>query len=155
VTTFPKPATTPAPAASAGATAPASSVAVTAEDLSRAQVSDILRRYYADLNSGDFDAPRYFTSSIERYITMEGTTPAKINHYIHRIFPTQYKQHHFEMEPDSLEPGDAPGEFVYVEQSKYFQVAKKRTREQRVRVRVRLASDGKLGFFRQFEVLKH
>lgn len=112
----------------------------------------MLNRYYADLNSGDFDAARYFEPAVEHFITFQQTSPAAINHDIHDVFPKQFQQHHFALEPGSL-ASEGPNQYVYVERSHYYLVAKKRLKDARVQVRVRFGPSGKLVFLHQFHLL--
>lgn len=112
----------------------------------------LLDSYYADLNANRFEANRYFEPNVERYITMVGTSTTKINDYIHRVFPTQFKQHHFSLEPGSLSAEGAES-YTYVERSKYYLVAKKKHLEQRYMVRIRVSRGGKLTFLQQFQRL--
>lgn len=115
-------------------------------------VEGLIGRYYSDLNANTFDANRYFEPSVERYITMINTSTAAMNRYIHQVFPKQFQQHHFELETGSLS-ADGPLQWVFVERSSYYQVAKRRNLDQRVQVRIRLSPAGKMVFFHQFKVL--
>jgi hypothetical protein len=162
---LPSPAATtalPAPVSAAGSNAPSAAPSAvndaaptpTSNALppEAAAVSSLLESYYADLNASTFDANRYFEPNVERYITMVGTTTSAMNAYIQNVFPKQFKQHHFGVEPGSLER-EGPGQYIFVEKSSYFLVAKKKHLDQRVQVRVRLGAGGKLTFLHQFKRL--
>lgn len=114
-------------------------------------LEQLLHRYYADLNSGDFDANRYFAPSVERFVSRLGTTTSWINNYIRTTFPKQFKEHHFEMEPNTLTADGMPGQYTFIEHSRYLLVAKNKRHNARWRVRVRVDHNGKLVHFRQFE----
>jgi hypothetical protein len=116
-----------------------------------AKVEELLRRYYADLNSGDFDANRYFAPRVERYISKESTSTSWINGYIKGAFRKQFQEHHFEMVPGSLRAEATPGEYTFVERAQYYLVAKHTRSDTTWRVRVRIDKTGKLTYFRQFE----
>lgn len=115
-------------------------------------VEQVLQAYYRDLNAGSFDADRYFESRVSRYITMRNTSTQAMNSYIRNVFPKQFKEAHFDMEPGSLvrEPN---GEYVYVERSSYTVARSNKKLEQRVKVRIQLSAGGKLVSLHQFEKL--
>ena len=115
-------------------------------------VSELLGRYYADLNSGQFDADRYFEPHVDRYITMMSTSTGAMNQYIRNVFPKQFKQHTFSLEPGSL-VATQPSQYDYVERSEYLLVAKNKFLKQRVRVRITVSSGGKLTFLEQYKRL--
>ena len=75
-----------------------------------------------------------------------------MNSYIRNVFPKQFKEAHFDMEPGSLvrEPS---GEYVYVERSSYTVARSNKKLEQRVKVRIQLSAGGKLVSLHQFEKL--
>ena len=116
-------------------------------------VFDLLQAYYRDLNAGSFDATRYFEKDVERYITMTNTSTVAINHYIRDVFPKQFKEPHFELEEASLLQ-ESPGQYVYVEHSRYTRAGKTEPLDRRVKVRVRTAPGGKLVFFHQYEIVR-
>ncbi len=115
-------------------------------------VAELLGRYYADLNGNQFDADRYFEPQVVRYITMTNTSTGAMNQYIRNVFPKQFKQYNFSLEPGSL-VATQPSQYEYVERSDYFLVAKKKTLKQRVMVRITLSSGGKLTFLEQYKRL--
>ena len=115
-------------------------------------VGDLLARYYRELNDGSFDANHYFEPSVERYISMQGTSTAAMNHYIRDVFPKQFKQPHFELEAGSLS-AEGPAQYVYVEHSRYTLAGKTQVSDRRVKVRIRLSPAGKLVFLHQFQRL--
>ena len=112
----------------------------------------MLQAYYRDLNSGDFQASRYFAPQVTRFITMRGTTTTAIDRYIHHVFPKQFKEHHFEMEEGTL-TSEGSRSFTYVEKASYYFVAKRRHQSMRTQVRVEFDSSWKLVFLHQFKVL--
>jgi len=114
-------------------------------------VQTVVVAYYADLSADTFDASEHFAPRIERYISMQGTSPAAINAYINGPFRSQFKKPKFTLEPGSLER-EASGSYVYDEHSEYYFVAKKRQVSQRYKVRVRVV-DGKIAFLHQFQRL--
>jgi len=131
---------------------PAPSPALTPRAAATAAVADLLGRYYADLNANQFDADRYFEPRVERYITMMNTSTGAMNQYIRNVFPKQFKQHTFSLEPGSL-VATQPSQYEYVERSEYFLVAKKKTLKQRVMVRITVSSGGKMTFLEQYKRL--
>ena len=139
----------PAPAAPAAATATSKLTSLSGRE---AAVAGLLGSYYADLNASTFDANRYFEPQVEQYITMKNTSTSAMNRYIHNVFPTQFKQHHFSLEEGSLSQ-EGPNQYVFVEASSYYLVAKRKQLDQRVMVRIRLSPHGKLVFFHQFKRL--
>lgn len=113
-------------------------------------VLDTVNTYYRELNDGTFDANRYFEPSVDRYITMTSTSTAAINNYIRNIFPKQFKQHHFELEAGTLAQ-EQPGQYVYVEHSRYIQAGKQNSVEKRVKVRLHVSPGGKIVSLHQFQ----
>ncbi len=116
------------------------------------EVGQLLRRYFNDLNGGDFDADRYFEARVERYVTMRNTNPDAMNHYIRNVLPKQLRDHHFELEEGTLQ-AEGPRQYVFIERSKYTISGKTTPTQNRVQVRVRLGPNGKLTFFHQFRKL--
>jgi outer membrane protein OmpA-like peptidoglycan-associated protein len=145
------PAATPSPNALAVTPSAAPAPAVTPGAANQA-VLDVLHAYYRELNDGSFDADRYFEPSVERYITMMNTSTDAMNNYIRNIFPKQFKEHHFELEEGTLSE-ESPGQYLYVEHSRYIQAGKSQSVEKRVKVRVRMSPAGKLVFLHQFQRL--
>ena len=144
------PAPTPAPAPQPALVAPPAPAP--APDETARDAEQLVHRYYADLNSGDFDANRYFARAVERYISMKRTGPAAINKYILQTFPTQFRQHHYEVEPGSLLVEDAATrQYAFTVHSRYFRVKTGLNVDQRYKVSVRLSPEPKIDFFRQFE----
>lgn len=119
---------------------------------SSATLQGRLEQYYKDLNAGTFDANRYFEPSVERYITMMNTSTTAMNHYIRDVFPKQFQEHFFEMESGSLQQ-EGPGQYVFVEHSRYKLARKAKLIEQRYRVRIRVTPAAKLTFLQQFQKL--
>lgn len=140
------------PSAGSPATAPPTSTNGTAGAAPPQAVADLLRRYYRELNEGKFEANHYFEPSVERYITMMNTSTSAMNDYIWKVFPKQFKQHHFELEEGTLASENAQ-QYVYVEHSRYVMAGKTQSVEKRVKVRVRLSPAGKLVFLHQFQRL--
>jgi len=154
-----RPLESPTPAAKSdppanGAAAPnAKAPAPTTANSGALAAQTLLESYYADLNANTFDANRYFEPSVERYITMMNTSTSSMNDYIRRVFPMQFKQHHFSLEPGSLKPEATPNTYLFVERSSYYQVATKKNLNQRVQVRMRTSPQGRMVFFHQFQRL--
>lgn len=113
----------------------------------------LLRDYYAGVNSGQFDAARYFAPQVARYIGMRNTTPGAIQTYIDRTFPTQFRQVRFEADERSYE-SDGAGQFSYIEHAKYFNVGKGKYEKIDSLVRVRFDAQGKLTHLWQDKVLE-
>jgi len=128
---------------------PPTAAATNARD---ASVLALVRSYYSDLNHQTFDANRYFEPNVERYITMLNTSTTAMNSYVQRTLPKQFKDYDFQYEEGSLER-EATGTYVFVEHARYFVVAKKEQQQKRYRVRVRVAPEGKMVFFQQFQPL--
>lgn len=148
------PASPPSTAVAAPAAPPAAPLVLAAAKTSPAlsPIEDLLGRYYSDLNSNQFDANRYFEPQVERYITMMNTSTGAMNNYIRTIFPKQFKEYTFSLEPGSL-VATQPSQYEYVERSEYFMVAKKKTLKQRVMVRITVSRGGKLTFLEQYKRL--
>jgi len=116
-------------------------------------VVGVVEAYYRDLNGGTFDADRYFEPRVERFITMVNTTTLAMNQYIRHSFPKQFKKHHFALEPGSFKQ-EGPGQYLYIEQSRYTLAGQTQPVDKRVNVRIRLSPGGKIVFFQQFQVLR-
>jgi hypothetical protein len=113
----------------------------------------LLRDYYEGVNSGRFDAARYFSPQVVRYIGMRNTTPGAIQSYIDRTFPQQFRQVRFEADERSYQ-ADGPGQFSYIERARYFNVAKGKYEKVESLVRVRFDAQGKLTHLWQDKVLE-
>lgn len=113
----------------------------------------LLRQYYAGLGSGQFDAARYFSPQVARYIGMRNTTPGAIQSYIDHTFPQQFRRARFEADERTYQ-SDGPDQFSYVERASYFNVAKGKYEQVTSLVKARFDAQGKLTHLWQDTVLE-
>jgi len=149
--TAPTPSPAPTAAAQASASPTAAATAAPASAPSSAGLAT-LRRYYSELNGHTFDADRYFAPSVKRYISMQGTSPAAINRYMHGLFPKQYESYEYLFDESTLRE-DGPNALAFVERSRFYDVSAQAFRSMTTAVHAEFDASGKIVEFRIQSVL--
>ena len=103
----------------------------------------LVETYYRDLNSGSFEADRYFSGQVQRYFLMKDTTPEALNKYVRTWFPRQFRNYSSYMQYDSLRTL-SPTRAVYIEHVSYYQIVNNRNKSCVACVNIEFDDEGKL-----------
>ncbi|TGE21991.1 hypothetical protein E5K00_17205 [Hymenobacter aquaticus] len=147
-----QPATAPAPEATPAAP-PADDSAV------RSRIESTLSAYYEDMKAAPFSAAQYFAPSVERFYTLQNTTPAAINEELTRSHFPEFLEASSEIEPGSLQISDAANDgsrvVTFLEKSQAFRQSQQKHQQTRAQVRVRFDKNYKIKYLRQERLLEN
>ncbi|PJJ54760.1 SHOCT domain-containing protein [Hymenobacter chitinivorans] len=158
---------TTAPAPDTATTAPASAAptettpAAPAPDDSavRSRIESTLSAYYEDLKAAPFSATQYFSPSVERFYTLQNTTPAAINEELTRSHFPEFLEASTEIEPGSLQISDPANDgsrvVTFLEKSQAFRQSQQKHQQTRAQVRVRFDKNYKIKSLRQERLLEN
>lgn len=113
--------------------------------------------YYEELRSENFDANRYFSPQIERFISMKNTTPEAINKYIINSYFKGYKNNDYSIENGSYEERSLDNgntEASFIEVGTCFKVKQDKDLFTRLKMVVLVNSEGKIYKWTQTAVLE-
>lgn len=140
-------ATTPAPAAAADDAAV------------RTQVLNALTSYYDDLKEAPFDAAQHFAPTVERFYTLQNTTPGAINDDLTKSHFPEFLEADTQIDPASLQIGpvaaDGTRVVTYLEKGKAFRQSRQQHQQTTAQVRVRFDKNYKIVFLRQERLLEN
>ena len=152
----------PAPADTAVAgPAPRSAGAPTADAAAAAEqpVRDALASYYADLQAAPFDAGAHFAPTVERFLTLRGTTPTAIADNLARNHFSEFQDYQASIAPGSLRvsapAADGSRTATYTEVARSFRPSLQQHQQTRTQVRVRFTPDFKIDYLRQEKLLEN
>lgn len=158
------PTTAPAPdtATTAPATTPAEArpAAPPVDDSAvRSRIESTLSAYYEDMKAVPFSAAQYFSPSVERFYTLQNTTPAAINEELTRSHFPEFLEASTEIEPGSLQISDAANDgsrvVTFLEKSQAFRQSQQKHQQTRAQVRVRFDKNYKIKYLRQERLLEN
>ncbi|UOQ55734.1 SHOCT domain-containing protein [Hymenobacter cellulosivorans] len=145
------PATTPAEATAPAPAADDSAV--------RSRIESTLSAYYEDMKAAPFSAAQYFSPSVERFYTLQNTTPASINEELTRSHFPEFLEASTEIEPGSLQISDAADDgsrvVTFQEKSQAFRQSQQKHQQTRAQVRVRFDKNYKIKYLRQERLLEN
>ncbi|TGE19833.1 SHOCT domain-containing protein [Hymenobacter elongatus] len=149
---------TPAPA-------PASEPVVTpaetpADDSAiRTRIENTLQAYYEDLKTAPFSATQHFSPIVERFYTLQNTTPAAISEELGRSHFPEFLEASTQIEPGSLQIGDVANDgsrmVNFLEKSQAFRQSQQKHQQTRAQVRVRFDRNYKIKYLRQERLLEN
>jgi len=152
----------PAPADTAVAgPAPRSAGAPTADAAAAAEqpVRDALASYYADLQAAPFDAGAHFAPTVERFLTLRGTTPTAIADNLAVNHFSEFQDYQASIAPGSLRvsapAADGSRTATYTEVARSFRPSLQQHQQTRTQVRVRFTPDFKIDYLRQEKLLEN
>lgn len=155
---------TPAPdsvATAAPAATPETPPASTPADDSnvRGRVESTLAAYYEDLKAAPFSAAQYFSPSVERFYTMQNTTPAAIGEELAKSHFPEFLEASTEIESGTLQISDVANDgsrtVTFLEKSQAFRQSQQKHQQTRAQVRVRLDKNYKIKYLRQERLLEN
>jgi len=151
------PAVAPAPVTETPAPAPAP--APTDESAVRARVQQALTSYYTDLKAAPFNAAQHFAPTVERFYTLQNTTPAAISEDLTKSHFPEFTEEDTQVVPGSLKIGpetdDGTRMVTYQEKSRAFRVSRQQHQQTTAQVRVRFNKDYQIVYLRQERLLEN
>ncbi|SET79946.1 SHOCT domain-containing protein [Hymenobacter actinosclerus] len=156
----PMPADTVATEVAVAATAaPVEAPAGLSESAAKARVEAIMQRYYADLQAAPFTASAYFAPQVERFYTMQSTTPAAINAELAKTHFPEFLEGQSSIQAGTLQVGapvaDGSRVVTFVEDSEAFRQSRQERQRTSAQMRVRFDKDFKIVYLRQEKLLKN
>ncbi|UOQ72408.1 SHOCT domain-containing protein [Hymenobacter cellulosilyticus] len=146
--------TTAAPAAEATPAAPPVD-----ESAVRSRIESTLSAYYEDMKAAPFSASQYFSPSVERFYTLQNTTPAAINEELTKSHFPEFLEASTEIEPGSLQISDVANDgsrvVTFLEKSQAFRQSQQKHQQTRAQVRVRFDKNYKIKYLRQERLLEN
>ena len=126
------------------------------EILSR--INNQLETYYEDIKTAPFSAERHFAPTVERYYTLQNTTPSAINENINTYHFPEFQDSESSIEGGTMKltANNANGyEVTYLEHGSAFRKSKGQKQETTARVRARFDPNFKMTYFRQEALLEN
>lgn len=149
---------TPAPAPTPAATEPAAPNPAT-EEAAQTRVLGILNAYYEDLKTAPFAATTFFAPQVERFYTMQNTTPAAINDELTRSHFPEFLEAESQIEPGTLKVSapvnDGSRVVTYTEKSRALRQSLQKRQQTRAQVRIRFDKNFKIVYLRQEKLLEN
>ncbi|WP_188547327.1 SHOCT domain-containing protein [Hymenobacter qilianensis] len=137
-------------------TSPASSAKVGEVE---AKVRSALSSYYEDLKAPPFNAAQHFAPAVERFYTLQNTTPAAISAELDRSHFPEFLEGETQGIPGSLtisEPvRDGSRVVTYLEKSRAFRKSRQQYQNTTAQVRIRFNRDFKIVYLRQERLLEN
>ena len=138
---------------------PAPTPAPTDESTVRARVLQALMAYYDDLKAAPFDAAQHFAPEVERFYTLQNTTPAAISADLAASHFPEFTEEETQVVPGSLKVGpeteDGTRVVTYQEKSRAFRASRQQHQQTTAQVRVRLNRDYQITYLRQERLLEN
>jgi hypothetical protein len=152
-----QPAVTSAPVAAAAAEPAAPSPAT--EEAAQSRIQGILNAYYEDMKAAPFAATSYFAPQVERFYTLQNTTPSAINEELTRSHFPEFLEAESQIEPGTLKvsPAVTDGSRVvtYTEKSRALRQSLQKRQQTTALVRVRFDKNFKIVYLRQEKLLEN
>ncbi|MEI8202378.1 MAG: zinc ribbon domain-containing protein [Bacteroidota bacterium] len=118
----------------------------------------ILENNYRAIERKNFDASDYFTSSVDLYITMKNTTPAKINANIQSSFYKEFIEPKYLIETDSyseVKLNNGETKVAYIEKLSSFRKSKQKNQVLRTKIEVIFTNTNKIRYWKQLEIIQN
>jgi hypothetical protein len=124
-----------------------------------ARVRSALSSYYEDLKAPPFNAAQHFAPTVERFYTLQNTTPAAISAELERSHFPEFLEGETQGVPGSLtisEPvRDGSRVVTYLEKSRAFRKSRQQYQSTTAQVRIRFDKDYKIMYLRQERLLEN
>lgn len=124
-----------------------------------ARIQSILNAYYTDMQAAPFAAATYFAPKVERFYTMQNTTPGAINDELTKSHFPEFLEAESQIEPGTLkvsEPvNDGSRVVTYLEKSKALRQSMQKHQQTTAQVRVRFDRNFKIIYLRQEKLLEN
>lgn len=150
---------------SAAAAAPASASTEPAapnpatEEAAQSRIQGVLTAYYEDMKAAPFAAISYFAPQVERFYTLQNTTPAAINEELTRSHFPEFLEAESQIEPGTLKVSppvtDGSRVVTYTEKSRALRQSLQKRQQTTALVRVRFDKNFKIVYLRQEKLLEN
>ncbi|GAB2969484.1 hypothetical protein GCM10027048_45420 [Hymenobacter coalescens] len=133
--------------------------AAAAEAATRNRVQRVLTALYSDLLAAPFNAAQHFAPQVERFYSLQNTTPAAIEDELNRTHFPEFLESKISFDPSTLQIS-APAEdgsvtVTYQERGRSLRKSLNQYQQTLAQVRARLDRTGKLTYFRQERLLEN
>lgn len=149
---------TAAPAPAAATTEPVAPNPAT-EEAAQARIQNVLSSYYEDLKAAPFAATSYFAPQVERFYTLQNTTPAAISEELTRTHFPEFLEAESQIEPGTLKVSppvnDGSRVVTYTEKSRALRQSLQKRQQTTALVRVRFDKNYKIVYLRQEKLLEN
>ncbi|GAB3836450.1 SHOCT domain-containing protein [Hymenobacter jeollabukensis] len=129
------------------------------EAATRAKVQRVLTAFYNDLLTAPFNASQHFAPQVERFFSLQNTTPAGIEDELNRTHFPEFTESRISFDPSTLQISapDADGAVTATFQERGRSLRKSLNQYQQTlaQVRARFDRSGKLTYFRQERLLEN
>ncbi|AYA38523.1 SHOCT domain-containing protein [Hymenobacter oligotrophus] len=143
-------------AATPGAPAPDPA---TTEAAIRSRVQRSLTALYNDMEAAPFSASQHFAPQVERFYTLQNTTPGAIEAELNRSHFPEFLESQISFDPSSLQISpvteDGTVTVTYNERGRSLRKSRNQYQQTVAQVRARLDRNGKLTYFRQERLLEN
>jgi hypothetical protein len=147
-----------AAASAAASTEPAAPNPAT-EEAAQSRIQSILNAYYEDMKAAPFAATSYFSPQVERFYTLQNTTPAAINEELTRSHFPEFLEAESQIEPGTLKVSppvtDGSRVVTYTEKSRALRQSLQKRQQTTALVRVRFDKNFKIVYLRQEKLLEN
>jgi hypothetical protein len=122
-------------------------------------VQRTLTALYSDMTAAPFNASQHFAPQVERFYTLQNTTPAAIEEELNRSHFPEFTESEISFDPNTLQvsPITADGSVTvtYQERGRSFRKSRNQYQQTVAQVRARLDRTGKVTYFRQERLLEN
>jgi hypothetical protein len=148
----------PAATDTAGGAQPAVDPA-TSEAAIRSRVTQALTSLYNDMEAAPFNASQHFAPQVERFYTLQNTSPQAIEAELHRSHFPEFTEAELSYDPSTLQispiANDGTVMVTYQERGRSFRKSRNQYQQTVAQVRARVDKAGKLTYFRQERLLEN
>ncbi|MCC3157629.1 SHOCT domain-containing protein [Hymenobacter sp. 15J16-1T3B] len=129
------------------------------EAATRAKVQRALTAFYNDLLTAPFNASQHFAPQVERFFSLQNTTPAGIEDELNRTHFPEFTESRISFDPSTLQIS-APAEdgsitATFQERGRSLRKSLNQYQQTLAQVRARFDRNGKLTYFRQERLLEN
>ncbi|OON67985.1 SHOCT domain-containing protein [Hymenobacter sp. CRA2] len=133
--------------------------AAAAEAATRARVQRTLTALYSDLQTAPFTASQYFAPQVERFYSLQNTTPAAIEAELNRTHFPEFTEAKISFDPATLQISqpaeDGSVTVTYQERGRSLRKTLNQYQQTLAQVRARFDRNGQLTYFRQERLLQN
>ncbi|KUG06549.1 SHOCT domain-containing protein [Solirubrum puertoriconensis] len=125
----------------------------------RSRVQRALTALYNDMQAAPFNASQHFASEVERFYTLQNTTPSAIEAELNRSHFPEFTESQISFDPASLQISpvteDGTVTVTYNERGRSLRKSRNQYQQTLAQVRARIDRNGKLTYFRQERLLEN
>ncbi|UYZ58984.1 SHOCT domain-containing protein [Hymenobacter latericus] len=125
----------------------------------RSRVQRALTALYNDMEAAPFNASQHFAPQVERFYTLQNTTPGAIEAELNRSHFPEFTESQISFDPSSLQispvTDDGSVTVTYNERGRSLRKSRNQYQQTLAQVRARIDRTGKLTYFRQERLLEN